>query len=404
MKNRNYMERALKIAFERMGKTSPNPPVGAVIVRDDRVIAVGGTGPFGASHAEAAAIESAGGACSGADMYVTLEPCNHFGKTPPCTAAIIRAGISRVFVPVLDPNPLVSGKGVAELLKAGVEVVFMEEMADFAVDIIRPFRKYIMRHRPFVMSKSAVTLDGRIAAKTGDSQWISSEYSRYLTHRLRSKVDAIVIGKNTFIRDNPSLNVRLDSFGADVAGYFSGKEPFMMGRENFFLKSLAVDDVKEPRDPLRVVIGLPEKIDPGCNLMADDNYLFFECRGRAEKIVSSDKAAADMLHAGRLHLIDAATPVEEIRAVTEELARRGVIFVLLEGGGGLAGSFLDAGEIDQFFYVIAPKVIGAGISPLSGTGVNAIADALVLRDVSIMPVKDDLFYTGYREQYHFEMM
>jgi diaminohydroxyphosphoribosylaminopyrimidine deaminase / 5-amino-6-(5-phosphoribosylamino)uracil reductase len=404
LKNRNYMELALKIAFERMGKTSPNPPVGAVIVKDDLIIATGGTGPFGSSHAETVAIKAAGGTCAGTDLYVSLEPCNHYGKTPPCTAAIIRAGIARVFVPALDPNPLVSGKGVAELEKAGVEVVFMEDMAGLAVDVIRPFHKYIMRHRPFVLSKSAVTLDGRIAAKTGDSRWISSDYSRYLTHRLRSKVDAIVIGKNTFTSDNPSLNVRLDSFSDEVVRFFNGVEPAMMGRENFLLKSLFGEAVTGPRDPLRIVIGLPEKIDPACNIMADDNYLFFECREKAEGIVKSWKPAAEMLAAGRLHLVDAATPVEEVRAVAEELARRGVMFVLLEGGGGLAGSFLDAGEIDQFLYIITPRIAGAGVPPISGIGVDTIADSLVLRDVSMMPVKEDLIYTGYREPYHFEMM
>lgn len=404
MRDRRYMELALKIAFERMGKTSPNPPVGAVIVRDDRIIATGGTGVYGAGHAEAAALEAAGGAGHGADMYVTLEPCNHFGKTPPCTAAIIRAGIARLFVPVLDPNPLVSGKGIAELSKAGVEVIFMEEMAEHAIDIIRPFRKYIMRRRSFVMSKSAVTLDGRIASRTGNSQWISSEHSRLLTHRLRSKVDAIVIGKNTLLCDNPSLNVRLGSFGDDVAGYFAGTAPVMTGRDNYILASLAAENEPEPRNPLRVIFGLPDTIDPSWNIMADDNYLFFERRERGEGIARSDSAAGDLLAAGRLHLVDAATPVDEVRAVVEELARRGVMFVLLEGGGKLAGSFFDAGEIDQFFYIITPKIIGAGLPPLAGAGVERIAEAMVLRDVSVMPVKDDLIYTGYREPYHFEMM
>jgi len=138
--------------------------------------------------------------------------------------------------------------------------------------------------------------------------------------------------------------------------------------------------------------------------MNDDNYLFFERRERGEGIVRSDRAAGDLLAAGRLHLVDAPTPMDEIRAVVEELARRGVMFVLLEGGGKLAGSFFDAGEIDQFFYIITPKVIGAGLPPLAGTGVERIAEAMVLRDVSVMPVKDDLIYTGYREPYHFEMM
>jgi diaminohydroxyphosphoribosylaminopyrimidine deaminase/5-amino-6-(5-phosphoribosylamino)uracil reductase len=396
------MEMALKIAFERMGKTSPNPAVGCVIVKNDSVIATGGTGPFGSSHAEVAALTSAGEGSAGADMYVSLEPCCHHGKTPPCTVAIIKAGISRVFIPVLDPNPLVSGKGVAELRRAGIEVTLMEEMAGYSVDLIRPFKKYILRHRPFVINKSAVTLDGRIAAKTGDSRWISSEYSRYLVHKLRSKVDAVIIGKNTFVRDNPSLNVRLDSFNAEISGYFRDRRPDMGGRDNFFLKSLVAEETADVHEPLRVVIGIPEDIDLKSNIMADGNYIFFERQDAFERLVKYNDSMRKKIDSVNLCLIDAGSSADEIRAAADELARRGVMLAMLEGGGRLAGSILDAGEIDQFLYFIAPKIAGDGIPPLESNGVDSMSDALVLRDISVLQIKDDILYNGYREAYDFE--
>lgn len=398
------METALSIAFRRMGCTSPNPPVGAVIVRDGAVVATGGTGPCGSDHAEVAALACAGGGCRGADMYVSLEPCNHYGKTPPCTAAIIEAGISRVFIPALDPNPLVSGRGAAELEKAGVRVVLMEEMGEYAVDLIRPFKKHILRHRPFVVSKSAVTLDGRIAALSGDSKWISSEHTRYLTHRLRAKVDAIIVGKNTFAHDNPSLNVRLGDFDASVAGYFRESPPRISGRDNFLLRSLLEGELGDVSGPLRVVIGLPEDVDMTSNMMKDDNYVFFERKDAAERLMRNNSSLKKKIGSLNLRLVNAASPTEEIRAILEELSGRGVTFALLEGGGRLAGSFFDAGEIDEFFYIITPKIAGDGVQSLAGTGVDMIRDALVLRDVSVITVRDDVIYNGYREQYHFEMM
>jgi diaminohydroxyphosphoribosylaminopyrimidine deaminase / 5-amino-6-(5-phosphoribosylamino)uracil reductase len=394
-----HMETALKVAFRQMGLTSPNPPVGAVIVRDGAVIATGGTGPCGTCHAETDALTRAQGKCAGAEMYVSLEPCSHYGRTPPCTEAIIRAGVRRVFIPALDPNPLVSGKGVAGLRSAGIDVVLMEEMAESAVDILRPFRKYILRHRPFILSKSAVTLDGRIAAKGGDSRWISSEHSRYLIHKIRAKVDAIIVGKTTFVHDNPSLNVRLGSFDPGVAAWFREREPLMAGRRNFMLRSLMTEEIDDPHAPLRIVIGLPREIDRSSALFADGNYLFFERREAADRIVRE----GGKLDGLNLHLVDAASPLEEIHAIQEELHRRGIMFVLLEGGGRLAGSFLDAGEIDQFLYIITPKIAGDGVPSLAAAGVESISDALVLKDVSMVPVQDDLLYCGYREPYHFEM-
>lgn len=397
------MERALRIAYGRMGMTSPNPPVGTVIVRDGAVIATGGTGPCGTNHAEVCALEAAGAGAKGAELYVSLEPCSHFGKTPPCTGAIIRAGIARVFIPALDPNPLVSGKGVSELKDAGIDVIFMHDMAGFAADLIRQFKKYILRHRPFVISKSAVTLDGRTATPTGDSRWISSEYSRYIIHRLRAKVDAVIVGKNTLLRDNPSLNVRFDSFSDPVREYFNDSAPAMIGRENYFLRELLSQDIADFRMPLRVLVGLPDAPDLTANFFADDNYMVFETAARLDCLTRSGALRGSAVSL-RLVPVEAETPAEGAAAVVKELHSHGIMFALLEGGGTLAGSFLDAGEIDQFLYVIAPKIAGNGLSPVAGSGAALISESLHLRDVSVFPVKDDIFYNGYREQYNFEMM
>jgi diaminohydroxyphosphoribosylaminopyrimidine deaminase/5-amino-6-(5-phosphoribosylamino)uracil reductase len=397
-----YMDQALKIAFGRMGNTSPNPPVGAVIVKNGAVVSSGGTGPYGTSHAEAAAISAAGADLKGADLYVSLEPCNHYGKTPPCTAAIIGSGIRRVFIPILDPNPLVSGKGVRDLEEAGVEVVFLDELADHAIDLIRQFKKFILRHRPFVASKSAITLDGRIAAKTGDSKWISSEYSRYLVHKLRAKADAVVVGKNTLLNDNPSLNVRLDAFDEKVKDYFRTSKPAMSGRDSFFLKSLFSEEISGARGPLRVVIGVPGALDMTSNVFSDGNYLFFEKRIAFDRLVRSNRGLAKKLDSTRLVLLDAGTAAEEAVAICDELYRRGIVFAVIEGGGKAAGSFLDAGELDQFFYFIAPKIAGNGIPCLSGAGVAQIRDALSLCDVSVMPLGDDIVYNGYSAPYYFK--
>ncbi len=391
----NYMCQALRIAFDRMGYTSPNPPVGAVIVKGDAVVSTGGTGPYGSSHAEVAAISGAGVDLKGADMYVSLEPCNHYGKTPPCTSAIIKAGISRVFIPALDPNPLVSGKGADELRHAGIEVIFMKDMAGSGIDLLRQFRKYITAHKPFVLSKSAITLDGRIASRTGDSKWISSDFSRYLVHKLRAKADAVIVGKNTFIRDNPSLTVRLESFDSRVRDYFTAHEPVMSGRENFFLRSLFTEAVQDAVSPLRVVVGLPDSIDMRSNIFSDNNYLFFERQKTVDLRVRKDPRMAKKIDGLSLVLVDADSPVEEIERICDELFNRGIMFALLEGGGALAGSFLDAGELDQFFYVIAPRIAGGGINCIEAAGADSISDALRLWDVSVMSAGEDVIYNGY---------
>lgn len=399
--------RALKQAFAAMGCTSPNPAVGAVIVKNGTVVSTGKTATCGGDHAEVTAIKSAAVSLDGAELFVSLEPCCHYGKTPPCTDAIIKAGIKKVYIPMLDPNPMVAGKGVLALKEAGVDVVMMDEFASRAVDLIRPFRKYILRKRPFVIQKLALTLDGRTATKSGDSRWISSDYSRYIVHRLRAVADAVIIGKNTLIADNPSLNVRLEEFPDNVVRYFGETPPDIAGYDNFFLKMLLGADITTGRDmPLRIVIGLPDTIDPAANFFKSDDYIFFvdDTARESMKRREDHELLREMERLDKIAYIGGGTRAAQVHAVQEELFRRGVMIALLEGGSVISGSFFDAGEIDQYLYFFAPKIIGRGTPAIAGDGVFAIQDSVELKDVSTVMIMQDMLYSGYREQYNFEMM
>ena len=396
-KDTKYMHAALEIAFSRMGRTSPNPSVGAVIVKNGKIISRGGTSAFGDDHAEVVAIKNAEEDLHGAEIYVSLEPCccHDQKKTPPCADALIQAGITRVYIPVIDPNPVVSGKGIQQLQEAGIDVVVMDDMAHKANDLIRQFRKYIQRKKPFVIHKSAVTLDGSIATESGDSKWISNEYSRYIVHKLRAIVDAVIIGKNTLLADNPALNVRLDSFSEDVKEYFRNSDFSISGRDSFFLRMLLGSDAPdEAVSPLRVVIGLPEESIPG-NILFDDNYLFFT--EESKKDLLKNGIHNEMIEAERIVFIEGKSRKEQIEQILGELYNRGKMLVMLEGGGTVAGSFFEAGEIDQVCYFITPKLLGGGKSPLDGTGRVTIQDASALHDVSTVMLKEDVLYNAYAE-------
>ena len=203
-----YMRRALELAARGIGSASPNPMVGAVIVKSGRVIAEGFHKKAGADHAEIAAFKKAKGRAKGATMYVTLEPCNHFGKTPPCTDAILSAGIKKVVVAARDPNPLVAGKGIAKLKRAGIAVTVGDSQKE-ANRLNEPYTKFVKKKMPFVTIKAAVSLDGKIAASAGDSAWISNEKSRKKVHEMRRDADLVMVGVNTLLKDDPRLNVRL---------------------------------------------------------------------------------------------------------------------------------------------------------------------------------------------------
>ncbi len=388
------MLRALRIAWDRTGHTSPNPPVGAVIAMSGKIIAEGGTMPCGSSHAEIVALSSAGDP-RGADMYVTLEPCSHYGRTPPCVESIIAAGIKRVICPVMDPNPLVSGKGFAALRNAGVLVSMMPGMAEAAVDLLRPFKKFISRKKPHVIYKYAAGLDGRIASVTGDSKWISCDRSRMIVHRLRAKCDAVIVGANTFIKDDPALTVRLGDFREKCGD--AGGPAVMIGRENYFLRSLVEVDVSEYRQPLRVLMGLPDRAHQSARLFHDDNFIVYARRS------DCDDRWVDRF-GKNLVALDARDGMELANMALSDLQGRGVLIALLEGGGTLAGSFLDSGNIDQYMCFISPRVFGAGVHAMNAKGSRDVASSARLYDQSAVMIDDDLLYSAYSEPFNFERM
>lgn len=402
-----YMKRACEIAFTRMGKTSPNPAVGAVIVKNNNIIGEGGTGIYGGDHAEVAAIKDAcnrGNDTSGASIYVSLEPCSHYGKTPPCTEAVIKSGIRKVFTPLLDPNPLVSGNGIRCLADAGIEIKIMHKHFHAASDLIRGFKKFILRNSPYIINKCAETLDGKIASSSGDSKWISNVYTRLFVHKLRAKVDAVIIGKNTYMKDNPMLNVRFDEFEIDVKKFLSGCSMNMSGRENFFLEKLLKDDIIDYKDPLRVMIGIPEIVSSRTNFFRDDNYIVIADKKKYNNAVSANPELKSLYGKMNIALGSFYNNEEEMHFIMDHLKSRGIMTALLEGGGTLNGSFYNAGEIDQFLYVIAPKVLGSGISPVQGKASEKISDSLILRDISAIMIDDNILFNGYKEEYNFEMM
>lgn len=397
------MLQALHIAYAKMGTTSPNPAVGAIITKNGTVVSTGGTCPYGSHHAEVMAIKNARESINGSEMYVTLEPCNHTGNTPPCTDAIIKNKIKKVHIAVMDPNPLVAGKGIRRLKEAGIEVNFTKELSPYAVDLIRPFRKYIMRKRPFIIHKNAVTLDGRIATESRDSRWISSAQSRYLVHRLRAKVDAVIIGKNTQNSDDPALSVRFDEFEDSVTSYFRNFNDTLQGRDNFFIHSLIHQDIVDYKQPLRVLVGIPESLKKSDQFLADNNYVIYEKKINLENLKNNNEIK-DKINTLNIVDINAHNNIEFVHSIMDDLYDRGIMMALLEGGSMLAGSFFNAGEIDQFMYFIAPKILGNGIPSISGTGSSIISDSLQVKDISTVMIGDNILVSGYKEMYSFEMI
>lgn len=343
-----FMRRALALAARGVGHTAPNPLVGAVIVREGRVIGQGWHARYGQAHAERNALDDCarrGEDPRGACIYVTLEPCSHQGKQPPCADALVRAGVSRVVIGSRDPNPLVSGRGAARLRAAGIQVV-QDVLRDECDAINQVFFKYITTGMPYVAAKWAMTADGHIACANGDSRWVSGEDSRRDAHALRNRLSAVMVGIGTVKADDPLLTCRLPG----------------------------------GRNPLRVVCDTRLSIDPDCALVrsaaAGDAPLLVAC---AEVVADSEKArelqelGVDVLGVscgddGRL----------DLRALMEALGSRGVDSVLLEGGAHLMGAAFEAGIVDEAAAYVAPKLLGdeAALSPAAGLVPTRMADAL----------------------------
>jgi diaminohydroxyphosphoribosylaminopyrimidine deaminase/5-amino-6-(5-phosphoribosylamino)uracil reductase len=356
------MSLALAEAEMGVGRTHPNPPVGAVLVRDGRVVGRGHHRLAGQPHAEVEAIRDAGPEAAGADLYVTLEPHDHQGRTPPCTLAIIAAGIRRVFIGALDPNPLVSGRGVERLRAAGLEVVTGVRQ-DAAEALIRPFARFITSGRPYVVLKAAATLDGKLAARTGDARWVSGEASRALVHRWRDECDAILVGGGTVRADAPALTTRLDAPVVDGRPPRHATRVVLSGRLDVPLDAPVFDATTAPT--------VVYTADAAC--------------ARAERLRAR---GVTVVGVGGASFIDPAT-------MLADLGRRGFTSLLVEGGPGVHAALWRAGLVDEVRLFIAPKVVGGeGLSWMGPLGVDRMADAWRLQDVRTTTVGGDLLVTG----------
>ena len=347
---------AFALAEQGQGLTSPNPPVGAVVVRDGRVIGCGYHQQAGAEHAEVLALREAGREAAGATLYVTLEPCNHYGRTPPCTEAILAAGIERVVVAFMDPNPLVRGKGLLTLARAGVRVTVGSGW-DRASELYGPFQKFITTATSYVALKMAVTLDGRIATGGGDSRWITSYPARRLGHRWRATFDGVITGVGTVLRDNPQLTVRL------VSG----------------------------RNPRRFVLDSQARIPLGARCL----------EGEETVVVVTEVAPPKQLAALEEMGVQVwRSPLGEDGRVDlawflRETARRGLVSLLLEAGGHLSAAFQALNLVDRYYFFFAPKLVGgSGVGPFEGPGKRLMEDAYPLRFLRWEQVGNDLLITA----------
>jgi diaminohydroxyphosphoribosylaminopyrimidine deaminase / 5-amino-6-(5-phosphoribosylamino)uracil reductase len=350
-----FMRAALREAAKGLGRTSPNPAVGAVLVRNGRVVGRGHHARAGGPHAEVVAIRAAGVRARGADLYTTLEPCDHYGKTPPCSIAILEAGVKRVFVGSSDPNPLVNGKGLARLRAAGVEVVGGVLRGECDALNAHWFR-YIRDRRPYVTLKAAVTLDGRMATRTGDSRWVTGEEARRWVHRLRDRVDAVLVGAGTARADDPRLTVRLPG----------GKG----------------------RDPVRVVL------DTDLSLPA--RLKLFHARSAAPTIVAHASTRTRRFGRGvELLRCRRGEGGVDLRDLLAKLAARGVTHLLVEGGARVHARFLEEGLVDRVAVFVAPKLVGAdGVPLFAAKGPPRMADALRLEDVLVSRIGEDVLVQG----------
>ncbi|MBF0485766.1 MAG: bifunctional diaminohydroxyphosphoribosylaminopyrimidine deaminase/5-amino-6-(5-phosphoribosylamino)uracil reductase RibD [Candidatus Omnitrophica bacterium] len=349
----HYMNRAIGLALRAQGKTSPNPLVGCVIVKNKRTIAEGWHKVCGGDHAEVDALKKAGPKAKGAVMYVTLEPCSHCGRTPPCVDAIVRAGIRKVVVAMKDPNPVNNGKSLKILEKKGVDVVcgILEKKSR---DMNQPFIKYITTHMPFVVAKTAQTLDGKIATATGDSKWITREAARVSARARRNDFDAILVGVNTVLKDDPGLNAPSKR-----------------------LKKVVVDSTLKTPLNARIFKG----VRPGDVIVATTP------RASKTKIVRLQKKGVVVIMTGlKRGQVD-------LKRLFKELAKKEITSILIEGGARVVSSALKEGLVDRLHIYIAPRIMGdnKALGSFIGWDVRKVKDALKFKIRSVEPIGGDLF-------------
>ena len=354
----NHMRRAIELAREAVGSTSPNPPVGAVLVRDGRVAGEGRTQPPGGPHAEVEALRMAGSDARGADLYVTLEPCAHHGRTPPCADALIEAGVASVRIAVMDPAPHTAGRGVERLRDAGIPVT-VDDGPPEARELVQAFAKHVTTGLPFVVAKFAMSLDGKMSSRSGDSRWISNESSRREAHRLRAESDAVMVGIGTALADDPLLTVR---------------------------------DAPLPArgQPLRVIVDSAGRLPANAAMLAAE--------GKTLVAVASPEAAqAVEAHGAGAIVASGDSGRVDLSQLLAELGARDVVTLLVEGGAALHGALFAGGLVDKVIAFVAPVVIGGdGVpGPVGGVGAERMADALRLQDVTYTELDGDMMVVGY---------
>jgi diaminohydroxyphosphoribosylaminopyrimidine deaminase/5-amino-6-(5-phosphoribosylamino)uracil reductase len=360
----NYMGQALSLARLALGQASPNPAVGAVVVKKGVVVGQGYTQPPGSHHAEVLALKQAGEEARGGVMYVTLEPCCHYGRTPPCTGAIISAGIRGVHMAMLDPNPLVSGRGKGELEREGIKI-YLGEHEEEAKEINEAYIKFITTGIPFVTAKFAISLDGKIATRTGDSRWISGGEARKYVHCLRYTTDAIMAGANTVLADDPHLTTRCSGGRGGTAR----KQPLRVIVDGEGRTPLTARIFSEPG---KTLLALGKEAEPG------------------EKAAFA-RAGAEILE------LPAAEGLVDLGKLLEVLGKREITSVLVEGGGILLGSLFDHGLVDKVIAFIAPIIIGGveAKTAVAGKGVDKVVESFRLEQVRVEKLGDDLMVSGY---------
>jgi len=355
------MKMALELAARARGRTSPNPMVGACVVKDGQVVGCGFHRRAGTPHAEVHALRDAGEQAKGATLYVNLEPCCHYGRTGPCTEAIIKAGIARVVVAMTDPNPLVAGKGIRALHEAGIDVT-LGVLEKEARELNEVFIKYITTGLPFVVAKAAVSLDGKIATRTGRSKWITGEAARAYGHRLRDWYDAIMVGIGTVLADDPSLTTRLPGGGG--------------------------------RDPVRVIVDSKARTPLNARVLTQSSG--------APTLIATTAGASParielLRQTGAKVLVSGEEPRVDLAGLLKILAQEGITSVLIEGGATIHGSALEERIVDKVVWFIAPKIIGGREAPgaVGGEGVNDPSEAAGLEQLKISRLGSDLCVEGY---------
>ena len=354
-----YMKRAIELAKKGAGYVSPNPMVGAVIVKNGRIIGEGWHMKYGFAHAEANALANASEDTSGSELYVTLEPCSHYGHTPPCAKAIIEHNIKKVYIGTLDVNPLVAGNGVKMLQDAGIEVV-TGVMEDECKSLNTVFFKYMTTGMPYVLMKTAMTLDGKIATYTGSSKWVSNDTSRHIVHRLRHNFTAIMVGINTVIADDPRLTCRING----------------------------------GIDPVRIIVDSNLKIPLNANVLDLNN--------NSRCIIATTKESGGLkksqLKNMGAEIIETSSENNRVnlKELMHTLGKMKIDSILLEGGGTLNYSMLESHLIDKVLFFISPKVIGGASapSPVGGKGIALMSDAINIDNVKTENINGDILIYG----------